>query len=277
MEEVRRAEDNELLGYVGESAGGWNALTVFHGLLGKRAERESAIDLVRERGLSSLADRWHYRASTDDAWQVVVPVEVHPGRVRIALDYYSMPGVPTAVVTAEDLASGVELTLDEPAQVALDERVERAVSTYEVMCEVLACDPELADTAVFCDHYGFSLDQSANTILVASKKVEPPRYAVCVVLGTTRLDVNKKVSELLGVKRLSFADAEVTQELTGMMIGGVTAIGIDDLPIYVDSAVMLQSQVVMGGGNRSSKLLLAPGELTKLPNVEVIDGLAHPR
>ena len=277
MDEVRRPEDNELLGYVGESARGWNALTVFHGVLGTRAEKESAIALVRERGLSSLADRWHYRAGPTDAWQVVVPVEAQPGRVRIALDYYSMPGVPTAVVTAEDLAARAELTLDEPAPVVLDERVERAVSTYEVRCEVLACDPELADTAAFCEYYGFSLDQSANTILVASRKVEPARYAVCVVLGTTRLDVNKKVSELLGVKRLSFADAEVTQELTGMMIGGVTAIGIDDLPVYVDSAVMLQPQVVMGGGNRSSKLLLAPRELTKLPNVQVVDGLAHPR
>jgi prolyl-tRNA editing enzyme YbaK/EbsC (Cys-tRNA(Pro) deacylase) len=91
------------------------------------------------------------------------------------------------------------------------------------------------------------------------------------------LDVNKKVSELLAVKRLSFADAETTMDLTGMMIGGVTAFGIGDLPIYVDSAVMGQARVVMGGGNRSSKLLLDPNELTKLPNVVVVEGLAHPR
>jgi len=97
------------------------------------------------------------------------------------------------------------------------------------------------------------------------------------VLGTTRLDVNKKVSELLEVKRLSFADEETTVHLTGMMIGGVTAFGISDLPIYVDTAVMEQAQVVMGGGNRSSKLLLNPNELTKLPNVVVVEGLAKPK
>lgn len=181
------------------------------------------------------------------------------------------------VVTAADLAAGAELTLEAQTMVALDKRVERAVNDHEVICDVLACDPELADTAAFCEHYGFTLEQAANTILVASKKVDPPRYAVCVVLGTTRLDVNKKVSELLGVKRLSFADAEVTSQLTGMMIGGVTAFGIDDLPIYVDAAVMRQSQVVMGGGNRSSKLLLEPVELLKLPNVEVVEDLAIPR
>jgi len=164
--------------------------------------------------------------------------------------------------------------LSEPT---LDPIVQRAVLSNDTVYEVLPCDPDLADTAAFCAHYGFAVEQAANTILVASKKVAPPKYAACVVLGTTRLDVNKKVSELLGVKRLSFADEETTIDLTGMMIGGVTAFGIGDLPIYVDSAVMEQDRVVMGGGNRSSKLLLNPNELTKLPNVVVVEGLAKPR
>ena len=159
----------------------------------------------------------------------------------------------------------------------LDPAVSAALAATGIAHEVLPCDPELADTAAFCEHYGVALEQAANTILVASKKVDPPRYAVCVVLGTTRLDVNKKVSELLGVKRLSFADAETTIALTGMMIGGVTAFGIEGLPIYVDSAVLAQPRVVMGGGNRSSKLLLDPHELTRLSGVEVVEGLALPR
>jgi prolyl-tRNA editing enzyme YbaK/EbsC (Cys-tRNA(Pro) deacylase) len=159
----------------------------------------------------------------------------------------------------------------------LDPLVRQAVLSNDVAYEVLACDPDLADTAAFCAHYGFAVEQAANTILVASKKVTPAKYAACVVLGTTRLDVNKKVSELLAVKRLSFADAETTVEVTGMMIGGVTAFGLGDLPVYVDSAVMEQARVVMGGGNRSSKLLLNPNELTKLPNVVVVEGLAKPR
>jgi prolyl-tRNA editing enzyme YbaK/EbsC (Cys-tRNA(Pro) deacylase) len=159
----------------------------------------------------------------------------------------------------------------------LDPLVRQAVLSNDVACEVLACDPDLADTAAFCAAYGFAVEQAANTILVASRKVTPARYAACVVLGTTRLDVNKKVSELLAVKRLSFADQETTLKITGMMIGGVTAFGLGDLPVYVDSAVMEQPRVVMGGGNRSSKLLLSPNELTKLPNVVVVEGLAKPR
>lgn len=155
--------------------------------------------------------------------------------------------------------------------------VREALEHYGITAEVLECDPELADTAAFCNHYGFSLSQSANTILVASRKVDPAKYAVCVVLATTRLDVNKKVCELLGVKKASFADAETTKQLTGMEIGGVVAVGLGNLPIYVDSAVMGQQTVVMGGGNRSSKLVLDPRELRKLSDAAVVDGLARPK
>jgi prolyl-tRNA editing enzyme YbaK/EbsC (Cys-tRNA(Pro) deacylase) len=154
-------------------------------------------------------------------------------------------------------------------------QVETALGEYGIRHEVLACDPSLADTAAFCEHYGFTLGQAANTILVASRKVEPTKYVLCVVLGTTRLDVNKKVCELLSVKRASFADAETTRALTGMEIGGVVAIGTDTgIPVYIDSQVLEQEKVVMGGGNRTSKLVLNPQELLKLPHAQVVENLA---
>ena len=154
--------------------------------------------------------------------------------------------------------------------------VASAVKAYDLEAEVLACDPDLADTAEFCAHYGFALEDAANTIVVTSKKVEPVRRVVCVVLGTTRLDVNRTVRERIGVRRVSFADGETTVEITGMQIGGVTAPGIDGLPLWIDAAVLDRDRVVMGGGNRSSKLVLAPRELLKLPGAEVVDGLASP-
>jgi prolyl-tRNA editing enzyme YbaK/EbsC (Cys-tRNA(Pro) deacylase) len=159
----------------------------------------------------------------------------------------------------------------------LGPQVLHELEEYGLKFEAMACDPALADTAAFCETYGFKLEESANTIVVASRKVEPTKYAACVVLADSRLDVNKKVCELLGVKKASFADGETTQKLTSMQIGGVTAIGITDLPIYIDARVMQQAKIVMGGGNRSSKVVLDPAELTKLPHAEVIAGLTQPK
>jgi len=153
--------------------------------------------------------------------------------------------------------------------------VAAAVAAAGIGAEILACDPDLADTAAFCAHYGYAPSQAANTIVVAAK-TDPVRYAACVALATTRLDVNKKVCAVMGVKKASFASADQTLALTGMMIGGVTVAGLPaDLPIYVDAAVMTCEKVIVGGGNRSSKLLLAPAELRKLPGVQVIEGLAR--
>ncbi len=143
--------------------------------------------------------------------------------------------------------------------------------------KTLDCDPSLADTAAFCEHYNFLLSQSANAILVAGKSAKT-KFACCIVLATTKLDVNKAVCKQMGVKRASFATGDQTKMLTGMEIGGVTPFGLpDDIPIYVDSAVMEQDEVVMGGGNRSSKVLLNPSELLKLPGVTIVDGLARPK
>ena len=78
-----------------------------------------------------------------------------------------------------------------------------------------------ADTAAFCEKYGYPVDRSCNTIIVASKK-EPKQFVACVVLAHTRLDVNKRVTNLMGVSKASFATAEEMMALTGMQVGGVT-------------------------------------------------------
>ena len=142
--------------------------------------------------------------------------------------------------------------------------------------EIVPCDPALADTAQFCEAYGYAPEDSANTIVVIGKS-DPPTFVACVVLATTRLDVNKAVRNRLGVRKASFADAESTRRLTGMEIGGVTAVGLPpDLPIWIDALVLTRPRIVLGGGSRECKILAPPQLLTALPNAEVVDGLAVP-
>ncbi len=142
--------------------------------------------------------------------------------------------------------------------------------------EVVACDPELADTAAFCEAYGYGLDQSANAIVVVGKS-EPRVYVACLVLATTRLDVNGAVRRRLGVRKASFASADETVALTGMTIGGVTPYGLPaGLPLWIDRRVMDVPDVIVGGGSRDRKLLVPPASLAALPGAEVVDDLATP-
>lgn len=142
--------------------------------------------------------------------------------------------------------------------------------------EIVDCDPALADTAAFCATYGYSLDDSANTIIVVGKG-ETPTPVACVVLATTRLDVNGVVRRRLGVRKASFASAEETKQLTGMELGGVTAFALPDgLPIWIDAAVMARPWIILGGGSRSIKVLTPPTTLTRLADSVVVDDLARP-
>lgn len=140
--------------------------------------------------------------------------------------------------------------------------------------EIMDCDPDLADTAQFCEAYDIPLENSANAILVSSRKPEG-HNAVCVVLAHTRLDVNGTVRRKLGVRKVSFAPAELTMELTGQEIGGVTIFGLpEDLPVWLDSRVMERDWVIVGAGSRSAKIKVDPSQLAGLDGYEIVDDLA---
>lgn len=165
------------------------------------------------------------------------------------------------------------MTVD-PSDAAAGEKVRGVLESLGALFEIMAIDPSFADTAQFCEKYGIPLDQSANTIIVASKK-EPKQFCACLVLATTRLDVNHAVKKLMNTSRVSFASADETAALTGQLIGGVTVFALPaDLPIYVDSRVMEPAWIIVGGGGRSTKVKIAPDVLRRLPNVQVVEHLA---
>jgi prolyl-tRNA editing enzyme YbaK/EbsC (Cys-tRNA(Pro) deacylase) len=141
--------------------------------------------------------------------------------------------------------------------------------------ELIRIDPAFADTAAFCERYGYPADHAANTIVVASKK-EPKQYAACVVLATTRLDVNHAVRDLMGASKLSFATSEEMAALTGMKVGGVTVFGLpESMPIYVDDRIMALDWIILGIGGRDGKIKVAPEVFRRLPGVRVVPGLAQ--
>jgi prolyl-tRNA editing enzyme YbaK/EbsC (Cys-tRNA(Pro) deacylase) len=132
--------------------------------------------------------------------------------------------------------------------------------------QVAPIDPELADTAAFCAAYDVALEASANCVVVAAKRGGEVRYAACLVLATTRADVNGVVRRHLDARKASFAPMADAVALTGMAYGGITPIGLPaGWPVLVDAAVVVAGPVVIGSGIRGSKLLLPGDALLELP------------
>lgn len=144
--------------------------------------------------------------------------------------------------------------------------------------EVITIDPDLADTAVFCEKYGYPLENAANTIIIASRR-EPVRFCACVVPATMRLDVNRRVRKLMGVPRASFASAKQMMSLTGMQVGGVTPFALPEgLPLYAEQTLANLPWVILGGGGRSTKIKVSPEVLARL-GAELVSelGVLHNR
>jgi len=141
---------------------------------------------------------------------------------------------------------------------------------------VAEIDPALADTAAFCERYGVSPTESANCVVVAGRRDGATRMAACMVLATTRADVNGLVKRELDVRKASFAPMDTAVELTGMEYGGITPIGLPaDWPIFVDEAVASTQRVVIGSGIRASKLTLPGALLADVPGAIVLTGLGR--
>ncbi len=163
------------------------------------------------------------------------------------------------------------VTPQDPIEAAVLEAAEATGLPFEV----IEIDPALADTAAFCEWYDEPLETSGNCIVVASKD-DPPVLAACVALATTKLDVNKRVRKLLGVRKLSFASAEQTRTATGMEIGGVTPFALPSgLPLYLDARVEGLDRVIVGGGSRRLKLAVTPQALAAVGGA-FIEDLALP-
>lgn len=146
-----------------------------------------------------------------------------------------------------------------------------AASLDGVDCLVAEIDPDLADTAAFCEAYGVKTAESANCVVVEGRRGETTTHAACMVLATDRADVNKTVRKHLGVRKISFAAMDVATSLTDMEFGGITPIGLpDDWPILVDQAVVEAGVVVIGAGIRGAKVAIDGAALAELPHAEVL-------
>jgi prolyl-tRNA editing enzyme YbaK/EbsC (Cys-tRNA(Pro) deacylase) len=141
---------------------------------------------------------------------------------------------------------------------------------------VAEIDPDMADTAAFCERYGVSLAESANCVVITGRRDGVARYAACVILATTRADVNNVARRELDVRKASFAAMDDAVEHTGMEYGGITPVGLPaSWPVLVDALVIDMPAVVIGSGVRRSQLILPGKMLASLPGAKVIEGLAR--
>jgi prolyl-tRNA editing enzyme YbaK/EbsC (Cys-tRNA(Pro) deacylase) len=141
---------------------------------------------------------------------------------------------------------------------------------------VVEIDPDLSDTARNQEAFDLPPETLANCVVVAGRREGVERVAACMVLASTRADVNNVVRRRLDVRKATFLPRDDAVDRTGMEYGGITAIGLpDDWRVLVDAAVASAPVLVIGSGVRHSKLLLPGSVLAALPNAETVESLGR--
>ncbi len=96
-------------------------------------------------------------------------------------------------------------------------------------------------------------------------------YLFVLVPGGRRFDW-PKLRAHLGVKRMTMPDADEARTVTGYERGAITPFGSQRAwPVLIDAAALERPVVAIGGGVRGVNLHLAPGDLVKHLDAEVVD------
>ena len=150
--------------------------------------------------------------------------------------------------------------------------IREELNKLDVEYEILDIDPDFSDTRLFCEKYSIDPENAVNALVITSKS-QIREFVMPLIQATRRVDVNHKLKDIAGFKRLSFADAELTKEVTGMELGAVTPVGLTgkDIPVYVDQPIMSLSFIILGAGVRSQKIKTTPDLFNKIPYSQIVE------
>lgn len=162
------------------------------------------------------------------------------------------------------------LVADKPELLA--EPVKQAIEKLSLKgVQVAEIDPNLSDTAAFCEHYRVALSVSANCVIVEAKRGDRVWYGACMIPADQHIDVNNLVRRYLGARKISFAPMDRATSMTNMEFGGITPIGLPaDWPILVESQLGTADWLILGSGLRKSKLLVKGSLLAQLPGAVIM-------
>ena len=159
----------------------------------------------------------------------------------------------------------------------LPDRVNKFISEFDKDNEIKVAeiDPEYADGEALHNAYDVPYEMKLNCLIIKGSRGETIKYAALVVPYGKRANMNAKVRNPLDVKEVRFADLDHVISQTGMEFGSITPIGLpDDWFILVDSSVLEQEDIIVGGGRACSKLMMPSRLIKKLANCTIVEGLA---
>lgn len=143
----------------------------------------------------------------------------------------------------------------------------------KIAFETFAYPAELKDAAEVATAVGFPPPQVFKTLVVQPPDGDPRAKPMLVMVpAPQQLDL-KKLAKSIGVKKLKMATQREAEAMTGLQVGGISALALlnKGFAVYIDQSARDLGDVVISAGERGLQIKLAVADLVKLTRARFAD------
>lgn len=146
----------------------------------------------------------------------------------------------------------------------------RLLDAQSIRYEVHYYDKSIRDARLVAAAVGFEVDEVFKTLVAVAPAAKKP---VLVMLpANTTLNL-KRLAKALGEKKMALAAHADAEKLTGLEVGGISALALmgKKWAVYLDSRAAALDHIVISAGQRGLQLRLETGALIKLLGCVLVD------
>ena len=113
-------------------------------------------------------------------------------------------------------------------------------------------------------------DRVFKTLVVS--RSGPGKHILALVPANRQLDL-KKLAKVVGEKKLKMASQRDAEKLTGLQVGGISALALVNrgFEVYLDRTAESQAEIVVSAGERGQQIQLAAADLVKVTRARYAD------
>lgn len=150
----------------------------------------------------------------------------------------------------------------------------RALEARKIPYDVFTFSPDVHSATGVAEAVGLPYNQVYKTLVVLRTEGKP---LLIMIAGHQELDL-KLVAKAIGEKKVRMASHKEAEDLTGLQVGGISALALLDRPfdVFIDRPAAALSHILVSAGKRGINLRLPVTELIQVTRARVIEATQPP-
>jgi Cys-tRNA(Pro)/Cys-tRNA(Cys) deacylase len=149
----------------------------------------------------------------------------------------------------------------------------RLLESRQVAYEVFTFSPDIRSAEEVAQVLGVPGSHVYKTLVVVREKGKP---ILVMIAGDRELDL-KLLARSLSEKKLRMATHKEAELLTGLQVGGISALPLlgRGFDVCIDRAALALDRIYVSAGQRGIDLCLATSDLIRVTNARVVEATRH--